>query len=283
MADGAEHGLSPEAAAAAADAVRAAVDSAGHGLPFYCVALEDVFADGWIAVADGPLSGAAGRLVGASGGSSVADQGVAVASATACGASGVSGISCPPRGQVDGTPDSSGGAVPCSTGPSSAKACAAAGVSSVSGPPGGEADGMPDSKGGAAALSDHPVAGAAGGSAASGRADRLSGAAPCTRGAHAVPHCSSGTASCVLSPGGGVSARCSQSNGVGEHMSGSAAACCGERGSACGRAERRQRLAALLEVRPLYCAAAHCYMLPASNRQSVVCQPVVCQPVVPCG
>lgn len=274
VAEGAAHGLSPEAAAAAADAVRAAVDSAGHGLPFYCVALEDVFADGWAAGAGGPPSDIAGRAVGASGGLSGSDQGVAVAGAPACGASGVNGVSCPPVGQVDGMPDSNGVAIPCSTGPSSGQACGAAGVSSVSGRPAGEAGGMPDSTGGVAALSDHPGAGAAGGSAASGGADRLSGAAQCTRGAHALPHCLSGTASCVLSPVECVSARSRQANGVAEHESGSAAACCSERGSACGRAERRQRLAALLEVRPLYCAAAHCYMLLASDRQTAVCQPV---------
>ena len=45
VAEGAAHGLGPETTAAAADAVRVATDAAGYGLPWYCLALEDAFAE----------------------------------------------------------------------------------------------------------------------------------------------------------------------------------------------------------------------------------------------
>ena len=45
VAEGAAYGLAAEAAAAAADGVRAASGAAGYGLPFHCLALEDVFAE----------------------------------------------------------------------------------------------------------------------------------------------------------------------------------------------------------------------------------------------
>lgn len=44
VAEGAAYGLADEAAAAAADAVRAASGAAGYGVPFHSLALEDVFA-----------------------------------------------------------------------------------------------------------------------------------------------------------------------------------------------------------------------------------------------
>ncbi|KAK9831947.1 hypothetical protein WJX81_001904 [Elliptochloris bilobata] len=45
VAEGAAHALAPEDSAAAADAVRAAMEATDYELPFHCLALEDVFAE----------------------------------------------------------------------------------------------------------------------------------------------------------------------------------------------------------------------------------------------
>jgi len=224
VADGAAHGLPPAAAAAAAAAVRDAVDARRYGLRFYSLALEDAFA------CDDPVAAA--------------------------------GLCRPGQGRQGSAAPSSGTPTPCE--PCAKRAVSAAGQADEAGGAACAGAARADARG--AAAGEPPGAAAAGAPgrggeccaclaalddvSAGGMHDACGGAARACSGSHAgrpgpVGGAPAGAAAAPPGPGDGRSSACSERAAAPRAGSSCGGASC----AACARAERRHRLAALLEVR----------------------------------
>jgi len=232
VADGAAHGLPPAAAAAAAAAVRDAVDAPRYGLRFHSLALEDSFADDPAAAA-GLCRPGQDRQASA-----------APSSGTPTPCEPCARRAAPAAGRGDGA----GGAACAGVAGSDARDGAAGE------PPGAAAAGPPGRGGECAACGACPAAADDDVNAVGVRV-ACRGAARACSGSHAGrPGLAGGAPAGTAAAPPGPDDRCSSACGERAAAPEGGSSCGGAPCAACARAERRHRLAALLEVRRQHAA-----------------------------